>query len=138
MEGTGSNSRVNAASTPGKSLIASAHWQNPPWQRQRRPRLRLPPCPPARTRFLTRHERLSNAGLGYFWHNCKNWETIRSKQSMSQRSHCGHTESPARRRPSDGNDAKKVPRRRFLAFVWLSLPCDMLIRGPHQNKELTS
>src|ERR1700757_5415265 len=88
MEGTGSNSRVNAASTPGKSLIASAHWQNPPWQRQRRPRLRLPPCPPARTRFLTRHERLSNAGLVYSWHNCKNWETIRSKQSIKKKLQC--------------------------------------------------
>jgi hypothetical protein len=44
----------------------------------------------------------------------------------------GHTESPARRRPSDGYDAK-VLSRRFLAFVWLSLPCDMLVRGSHQN-----
>jgi len=34
----------------------------------------------------------------------------------------GHTESPARRKHSYGNDAKKVLRRRFLAFDWLSLP----------------
>jgi hypothetical protein len=34
---------------------------------------------------LTRHERPSNAGLVYSWHNCKNWETIRSKQSIKKK-----------------------------------------------------
>ena len=63
---------IDRVGTLAKSAISEAEAAHPRWPR----------CQQAHTRFLTKHDRLSNAGLVPCSHNCKNWEAIQSPDPL--------------------------------------------------------
>src|SRR5262249_61886079 len=111
-EGTGSALPTSAVSIPDKSSTASAHWQNQPLRKPKRPHPRSPQCRPAPTKSWKRHGRPLNDGLMCSWPNCRNWGTRRPSRPLMQT--LGTTRTSPRWRAAGPRDAGPNSRQRSM------------------------